>query len=81
MDAVIRGYAAEKLLKILNSTWNEGDPINIEEFIRRISPESILINPGGRADVSYHDDGMFLGHVVSARIAPNGSFVEALIQG
>jgi hypothetical protein len=68
-------------LEILNSTWNEGDPIDADEFIRRMSPDSIVVHAGGRADVSYHDDDMFLGHAISVRIAPDGTFIESLIEG
>jgi len=80
-DAAIRHQAAFGLLEILNSTWNEGDPIGESEFIRRMSPGSIVVYTSGRADVSYHDDEMFLGHEISVRIAPDGKFIEALIQG
>lgn len=80
-DAAIRRRAANGLLKTLNSTWNEGDPIDADEFIRRMSPDGIVVYASGRADVSYHDDDMFLGHAISVRIAPDGTFIESLIEG
>jgi hypothetical protein len=80
-DASIRRWAADGLLEILNSTWNEGDPIDADEFIRRMSPDGIVVYASGRADVSYHDNDMFLGHAISVRIAPDGTFIESLIEG
>jgi hypothetical protein len=80
-DSAIRRRAADGLLEILNSTWNDGEPIGTEEFMRRMSPDGIVVYERGRADVSYHDDDMFLGHSISVRIAPDGTFIEALIEG
>jgi hypothetical protein len=80
-DTAIRYHAADGLLETLNSIWNEGEPIEKDEFIRRMSPESIVVYASGRADVSYLDDDMFLGHAISVRIAPDGTFIESLIQG
>jgi hypothetical protein len=80
-DSAIRRRAADGLLEILNSTWNDGEPISADEFMRRMSPDSIVVYERGRADVSYHDDDMFLGHAISVRIAPDGTFIESLIEG
>jgi hypothetical protein len=80
-DNAIRCRAAEGLLETLNSIWNEGVAITPEEFARRLTPEAIVAYPSGRVEVSYGDDGMFLGHSVAVRIAPDGALIEALIQG
>ena len=80
-DAAIRHRAVDGLLQILNSTWNEGKPIEAVEFIRRMSPDRIVVYASGRADVSYHDNDMFGGHAISVRIAPDGTFIESLIEG
>jgi hypothetical protein len=79
-DSEIRKFAASRLLATHNESWNEGDLINEEEFMRRMIPAGITIFADGDAEISYYDDDIFRGHYIEIRYR-GGDFNEALVSG
>lgn len=79
-DQVIRKFAADRLLQIHNESWNDGDPIDEEEFMSRMSPSGVTFFADGDAEMSYFDGDIFWGHYIEVRYR-DGKFTEALIAG
>ncbi len=74
--------AAKALLPTF-AEWNAGeDPITEEEFIGRISPNTIWIKDDGSADVWFSDDEeMFGGHWLVTTIEQDGTIEEFRLEG
>jgi hypothetical protein len=79
-EQTAREFAASTLLSVHNDTWNEGEKIDIHEFIRRLVPSAIQVWPNGNAEISFGDDNLFSGHDVGVRNR-GGRFTEAVVQG
>lgn len=70
--------AADKLA-LHNRVWNEGPPIDEEEFIARMTLEAIDFSPNGRAELYYHDGDLFQGHWILVTVSPAGAFEGATL--
>lgn len=89
-DEVLRRKAAEKLTELANE-WladddqtnrdPENNPIDKEEFARRITLNELSMSPGGRFTAWFDDDGMFWGHAVVVDGTLGKGPVHADIQG
>ena len=79
-EQAARVFAAAELLPIHNEEWNDGEPIENEDFIRRLIPSSIQVWPNGDAEIAFGDDGLFWGHEIGIRYR-GGRFTEAVVQG
>ena len=73
-EAALRRRAAEELLAWCNEEWNDGPPITEEEFLERLTPESVAFFPDGGAELCYRDGGLFEGHAVLVRVGADGAF-------
>ena len=62
----IRAYAAEKLLPLKNDAWLNEDEIELvaDDFEKRMSLESIIVNADGSFDFWHNDGGLFGGHSI-----------------
>ncbi len=64
----VRDYAVEELLDLKNDTWldeDEGEEeLTPEQFVERMSLESIVVYPDGAFEFTYDDGGLFWGHVI-----------------
>lgn len=80
-EAACRRYAADELLAIHNSEWSEGTSISADEFVARLSPDSVEVHEGGYVEVHFKDGGLFRGHSVGVRIEPEGAFQDAVVEG
>jgi hypothetical protein len=76
-----RLIAADELLEIYNAEWNEGEPLNDEEFMARLTLNDVNVAFDGSAELFYQDDGLFAGHAVLVTVDPNGNFADADIAG
>lgn len=76
-----RIVAAEELLDIYNAEWNEGEPLDEEEFMSRLTLDDLNIAPDGSAELFYRDDDLFAGHTVLVSIGADGNFDDADIAG
>src|SRR5262249_26778923 len=77
----LRRSAADELLDLHNQEWNDGLPIDAEEFSERMTLESITFFPDGGADLFYHDGGLFGGNTIILGVLADGSFGGATIAG
>lgn len=63
-DAAVQ-LAADRFFDEFLKKWNQDGPISREEFLSRLKPASIAIEPDGRASLEFTDDyDMFWGHAV-----------------
>ncbi len=76
-----RLVAAEELLEIYNAEWNEGEPLDEEEFMERLTLDDIGILSDGSAELLYQDGGLFAGHTVLVTVGADGNFADADIAG
>ncbi|MDR3272981.1 MAG: DUF2262 domain-containing protein [Flavobacteriaceae bacterium] len=65
-DEKLKRFAANKLLKLKNTSWlNENEPqITLPEFVRRIKTEHIEVYPKGRFEFWFNDGDVFGGHAI-----------------
>jgi hypothetical protein len=70
-DAILRAGVSKKYLPLF-ANWNEGNRISDAEFKRRLTLESIILTPDGKAEVFFQDDDMFAGHALIAHLDPDG---------
>jgi hypothetical protein len=80
-EADLRRRAAEELLDLHNEEWNDGLSITQEEFVERMTLESIAFFPDGGAELCYHDSGLFEGHAILLRVGADGAFDGATLAG
>jgi hypothetical protein len=80
LEKAAKEFSAADLLKVFNTTWNDGDAITASEFMKRLKPSAIQLWPNGNAEISYGDGGLFEGHEIGARYR-GGKFIEAVVQG
>jgi len=80
-DEQARRFAAEKLLRVCNDSWNEGEDITGPEFAERIALESLTTYPDHSAELYYDDGDLFWGHVIIVSIEEGPRFVDASIAG
>ncbi|CAM5491920.1 hypothetical protein BSAF29S_02503 [Bacillus safensis subsp. safensis] len=58
----------------------EQEELTMNQFISRISLESLHVYPEGEFEVYYHDGDLFWGHVIIVKGNINGTFHDAHIQ-
>jgi hypothetical protein len=80
-DTLARRFAAEKLLRVYNDSWNEGEDIAESEFTERIALESLTTYPDHSAELCYDDGDLFFGHIIIVSIEEGLTFVDASIAG
>jgi hypothetical protein len=76
-----RLVAADELLEIYNAEWNEGEPLDEEEFMDRLTLDDVNVSFDGSAELFYLDDGLFAGHTVVVTVDANGNFADADVAG
>lgn len=82
MEAEARQLAADELLGIYNEEWNDdGDPLNEDDFVARLTLEDVGILADGSAELFYKDGGLFSGHAVLVSINAEGNLDDADIAG
>lgn len=86
-DSSIKSFAANKLIELAKD-WQEQDDsdenqeeITHDQFINRISLESLQAYPNGEFEAYYHDGDLFWGHVILVTGNINGTFKDAHIAG
>jgi hypothetical protein len=65
-DKHVRDFAAQKLLELKNGLWlgEEEKEFTPRRFKQRMTLESIVVNPDGLFEFTYHDGNLFWGHVI-----------------
>ncbi|WP_458110202.1 DUF2262 domain-containing protein [Bacillus zhangzhouensis] len=86
-DSSIKSFAANKLIELAKD-WQEQDDsdenqeeITHDQFINRISLESLQAYPNGEFEAYYHDGDLFWGHVILITGNIDGTFKDAHIAG
>ncbi|WP_456265515.1 MULTISPECIES: DUF2262 domain-containing protein [unclassified Bacillus (in: firmicutes)] len=86
-DSSIKSFAANQLIDLAKD-WQEQDEsaekqeeLTLNQFISRISLESLHVYPEGEFEVYYHDGDLFWGHVIIVTGNINGTFHDAHIAG
>lgn len=81
IDKSAKEFAVKELLEEKNGEWlADGESkISEEEFISRISLESIIIGNGQSSEFFYDDDGLFFDHAVLLTRHNDGLWLDAEI--
>ena len=76
-------YAAAKLLKLKNDSWEEEDGriVSHEEFKERLVISSITLDHDGEVVIYFEDGDLFFGHHVMVTENSDGTLDRAEIQG
>lgn len=79
----IREYMVKELLDLKNDSWLEEDEkeLSANEFLERVSLESITINSDGSFEFWYADGDLFWGHSIMASGSLDGGLDDAGIHG
>ncbi|HEY1406055.1 MAG TPA: DUF2262 domain-containing protein, partial [Spirochaetota bacterium] len=80
-EPAARLYAAEQLLESYNDNWNDGKPITVAAFAKKITLESVSIGPDGECELYYDDGDLFAGHCIIVSMDAKGGFTGADIAG
>lgn len=72
---------ADHLLDIHNENWNEGEPIDRNAFVSRMTIEAIRFFADGKAEVYFDDGDLFWGHCILVSVDENGQVEDAVIAG
>jgi len=82
-DREVGEYMVKELLGLKNEGWlQEGEAsLNADEFLRRVSIETIQINPPGDFDFWYDDGDLFWGHSITVSGSLDEGINDAGIQG
>jgi hypothetical protein len=79
LEPGLRLRAAEDKVGLYNRVWSEGLPITEEDFADRLTLESILFFPDGRAELCYDDGDLFQGRPLLVTVGDDGSFERAAL--
>ena len=62
-DGRVRGFAADRLLKLMNEAWLDDDaqPLSREQFMGRMTVEAIIIDDDGGFEFYFDDGDLFWG--------------------
>ncbi|MDZ7957127.1 MAG: DUF2262 domain-containing protein [Aulosira sp. DedQUE10] len=80
-EANLRRCAANQLLDLYNDSWNNGDEIDCQTFMKLIKLAEVHINSDGNANLYYDDGELFGGHVIIVSIDCDGAFTDVEIAG
>lgn len=80
-EVALREAAADALLPLHNETWSEGETIDRDTFVRRITLEGLTVYGDGSAELSYNDGDLFWGHTIVVSLREDGTVEDATIQG
>ncbi|BAY07817.1 DUF2262 domain-containing protein [Calothrix sp. NIES-2098] len=76
-----RRCAANQLLDLYNRSWNNGNEIDCQTFMKMIKLDEIAFNSNGSANLYYDDGDLFCGHIIIVSIDCHGAFEDARIAG
>ncbi|GLF91235.1 membrane protein [Bacillus safensis] len=86
-DSSIKSFAANQLIDLAKD-WQEQDEsaeeqedLTLDQFMDRMSFESLHVYPDGEFEVYCHDGDLFWGHVIIVTGNINGTFQDAHIAG
>jgi len=65
-DRQVRAFASSRLLDLKNDTWLEDgeNEVTTTEFEARMALEGVFVFPSRQFEFTFHDDGLFWGHVI-----------------
>jgi hypothetical protein len=80
-EAAARRYAASELVDLHNDSWNEGKPVSIPGFAKRLYLRYVGVRVDGSAVLEYDDGGLFRGHSIAVKVGPCGELRSAQLSG
>jgi hypothetical protein len=83
-ESVCRQRIADELLELYNDTWAPEDapaPMRRPEFVRRITPSSLIRDIDGSGFFYWDDDGMLAGHWIELRFRNDYTISEVALAG
>jgi hypothetical protein len=82
-DAEIRDYMVKELLDLKNGNWldKEEAELSEDEFLQRVSLESITVSSKGAFEFWYADGDLFWGHSIMVSGSLDGGIDDAGIHG
>jgi len=83
IDSRARKYAASELLELKNDTWLEDgeDMCSEDDFMARMSIETLSFSEDGDFEIYYEDGDLFWGHSIKVDITGGGKIERAEICG
>ena len=84
-DKIIKEFAAKELIFACNN-WAKDENINAkeitkEEFIKRISINTLNVSNDGAFEFEFYDDDLFFGHSIVVNANIDGELISADIVG
>lgn len=79
----VREYAVEQLLPLKNDTWLDEDEeaMSADEFLSKMSLESICVDESGDLTFWHNDGDLFWGHAIEIRGDLSDGLTDADIPG
>ncbi len=83
VDNTMRDFAAEQLLEAKNDNWREEDEPELtkDDFMSRMSIETISFDEDGEYEIWYADGDLFWGHSITVSVDRKGQPVRTDIHG
>lgn len=83
VDRQARGFAAERLLSLKNAEWlaDGEDPVSRDQFVSRLSLESVSFHKSGDLTTWYAAGDLFFGHTVAVYLNAKEEPIRAAIEG
>ncbi len=80
---VLKNQAAADLRRVKNETWLQPGEmeLDLQEFLSRLTVESISVYDTGAVEVDFDDGDMFWGNSVVVKLDPAFALIRAEIQG
>jgi hypothetical protein len=80
--SAIRKSMVRYLLPLYNDTWRDDRArLTGVGLLRRVTPSSMVITPGGRTTFYWNDGGLFHEHAIEVRLSARGAVKEILLAG
>lgn len=79
----VRKFSASRLLDLKNESWLDADeaPLAADDFARKVSIESVVVDADGACEFWLDDGALFAGHSIVVRGSVSNGLVEAEIAG
>jgi hypothetical protein len=85
-EAEYRSKITHKLLRLYNESWRDGETLDVDGFMRRISLSSMSVSPvdfgsEGCVILYYSDGDLFAGHSIEVLLDGDFQYVNSQIAG
>jgi len=80
-ETALRQAAADALLSLYNTSWNDDPPLDSGAFMARMTLTEFAAYEDGGVDISYDDGDLFFGHTITISLDEGGGVENVSING